>query len=88
MQNSSDKCTPFWYAVGGIVITPVVAVILQFFVIALIVAWPIVPIMLYLSRRNEYKSNKRLSSDYSGYSGHSGYDYTDKLSGQSGYSGV
>ena len=47
---------PIWYAMGGAVSTPILAAGAVICGASLIVCWPLIPVLLYLKRREEIKN--------------------------------
>ena len=44
---------PIYYALGGIVTVPLIAIIMVLLAAVLLVCWPILPFVMYLQRKEE-----------------------------------
>ena len=47
------KPSPIWAAIGAIFATPVVAVLFVFLAALLLLCWPLMPFLVYLSERDD-----------------------------------
>lgn len=52
-KSPLDKCSPFWYAVGGIFATPLLVATLLVGAVMFAALWPAIPFLLYFQRREE-----------------------------------
>ena len=49
----ATTCSPFWYAVRGFFATPLLVVILLLGAVVFSITWPLIPVLLYLQRKEE-----------------------------------
>lgn len=54
--RATANCSPFWYAVTGFLATPLLVAILLLGAILFTVAWPLVPVVFYLKRKEERRA--------------------------------
>jgi len=50
--------TPCWFALGGFLTTPVIAMILILGAVILFTAWPFIPVIFYVKRKSELQQIK------------------------------
>lgn len=54
-SECSRLLCPTWYAVGGFVTCPVLAVMFVISAVTLVVVWPVMPFFLWFHRRDEIR---------------------------------
>jgi hypothetical protein len=52
-MSSDSEFSPSCYAAGSLFVVPLIAIILCFASIVLIAAWPIIPFLVYLERKDQ-----------------------------------
>ena len=53
MEREEKRLAPAWYALISAVLVPLVAAVLVLAALMLLVAWPVVPVVCYIKRRDE-----------------------------------
>ena len=51
----ATTCSPFWYGVGSFFITPVTALFCVLMGAMLVLAWPFIPFLCYMQRKDEIR---------------------------------
>jgi hypothetical protein len=57
-QNKDTLLSPAWFALGGFFTAPVIAVALILGAVILVIAWPFIPMLFYMKRKNELQQTK------------------------------
>ena len=50
---SAAPCSPFWYGVGAFFVAPVAAIFCVLMGLMMILAWPFIPFLCYMQRKEE-----------------------------------
>ena len=51
--KSAATCSPFWYGIGALFATPVIALLLILMSVLMILAWPFIPFLCYMQKKEE-----------------------------------
>lgn len=57
MNRKSPKVSAVWYAVGAFLVTPLTALFCVLMGLMLVLAWPLIPFLCYLQRREEIQQS-------------------------------
>ena len=59
MSNLNNNLPPLWTAIGSVFAVPLLAIIMVFAAAALLIAWPTIPILVYLQSKEKEASRER-----------------------------
>lgn len=53
MSEDYNNLSPLWTAIGSVFVVPLLATIMVFAAVALLIAWPTIPILVYLQSKTK-----------------------------------
>jgi hypothetical protein len=59
---SAMTCSPFWYGIGAFFVAPVAAIFCILMGVMMILAWPFIPFLCYIQKKEEI-SKANVNSD-------------------------